>query len=202
MKRGKGIYLWSAVLLMSVMAGCAVTDFDRTADFSRYKTFEWGETKLDAENPLYKSDLINDNIRRTVKTEFAKRGITHSTDKPDFIVSYHTYTEKKEQATPGAFYPGAFYPFGFYPVWGFRYMYGWGFPYYGYGMPPRVESYTEGTLIIDVTDRTSGELIWRGTVSGNIDNTANLQKQIEKGVRAIMKKYPVDAVKGRSTVIS
>jgi hypothetical protein len=48
-------------------------------------------------------------------------------------------------------------------------------------------------LIVDIKDGESKEIIWRGTVSGNVDNVRKLQKQIEKGIKAIMKKYPVPA---------
>lgn len=40
-------------------------------------------------------------------------------------------------------------------------------------------------------DQRTGELVWRGSVSGNVEDTARLQKQVERAVQAIMKKYPV-----------
>jgi hypothetical protein len=52
-------------------------------------------------------------------------------------------------------------------------------------------TFTEGTLIIDITDSKTKELVWRGTVSGNVDNVGDLEKQIRKGIKAILKKYPV-----------
>jgi hypothetical protein len=177
------------ILLASVMmmlASCAVTDFDRTADFNRYRTFAWGDSEIKTENPLYKSDLINSNIKSTVEQEFAKRGITLSERNADFLVSYHTYTEKKQNTTGGTNYYG-------YPFFGYRYFpfaYGWGYPF-GWNNTNRTYDYTEGTLIIDITDKNTNELVWRGSVSGNVDNAANLQKTIAKGIKAIMKKYPV-----------
>lgn len=56
---------------------------------------------------------------------------------------------------------------------------------------PHVKEYTEGTLILDIIDRSTDELVWRGSVSGNVEGISRLRKQIEKGVKAIMKKYPV-----------
>ena len=189
MKRVININILTLLMLLFVAAGCAVTDFDKSANFNEYRTFSWGKSEIKTENPIYNSDLINKNIKATVENEFAKRGITKS-ENADFVVSYHTYTEKKEETNGGypyfSRYP--FFPFGFYP-----YGFGWGFPYgYGYG-GPRTSTYTEGTLIIDITDRKTDELIWRGAVSGNVDNVKSLQKQIQKGIKAIMKKYPVPA---------
>jgi hypothetical protein len=168
------------------MAGCAVTDMDQSANFSQYQTYAWGESKVDVSNPIYDSDLINKKIRATVENEFAKRGIRKNDADPDFVVSYHTYTEEKERVSGGyPYYGSPFYPFGFYPFafrWG--YLYPW--------TSPQIKTeYTEGTLIIDIKDHQTEELVWRGSVSGSVDDVAGIRKQIEKGIKAIMKKYPV-----------
>jgi hypothetical protein len=185
MKR-TGLNIVLVVTLLFSIAGCAVTDVDRSVDFSRYKTFAWGPSEIKTDNPKYKSDLINKNIKATVEDEFAKKGITRNTKDPDFLISYNTYTEEKESVSGGSPFYGGAYPF--YPMRFYRYR--WGFPYGMYN-PPRTYSYTEGTLIIDITDRATKEVIWRGTVTGNVDNTKKLQRQIQKGIKAIMKKYPV-----------
>jgi hypothetical protein len=187
--KSTGLNIIVMITLLLVAEGCAVTDVDRKADFNRYRTFSWGASEIKVENPLYNSDLINKNIKATVENEFAKRGIVLDRKHPDLLVSYHTYTEKKERVTSNYPYYGGFYPWGFYPLgfgWGYRY------PYAGYGgMQPR--HYTEGTLIIDIADGNTKEVIWRGTVSGNVDNVKKLERQIEKGIKAIMKKYPTPA---------
>ena len=177
--------LFAALVMLS---GCAVTDFDRSVNFNAYKTFAWGKADIKVNNPVYESQLIQKNIRTTVEGEFAKRGIVRDKKDPDFIVSYHTYTEAKERTDGRSFYGYPFYPHRFYP-----FMYGWG---WGWGMPytyaeRQTYNYTEGTLIIDVTDAKTDELVWRGAVTGKVDDVSNLQKQITKGIRAIMKKYPV-----------
>jgi hypothetical protein len=176
----------SIIFLSALFAltGCAVTDLDRTVDFAAYRTFDWGEADIRVKNPVYESGLISKNIRHTVEEEFAKRGIVRDKKSPDFIVSYRTYTEEKQRFSRSPYYPYPYYPLRFYP-----FFYGWGWPY-GYSTP-YAEQYTEGTLIIDITDVKSDELIWRGTVSGKVDDVKNLQKQIAKGVRAIIKKYPL-----------
>jgi hypothetical protein len=134
-------------------------------------------------NLKYNSDLINRNIKYVVETEFAKRGIEKTTKgQADFLISYHTYTEKKQHTT--SHYSG--YPFMPYYGWGWR---PWGMmPYGAWGNGPR--TYTKGTLVIDVVDNQTKELIWRGAVERDVDNIARLQNKIQKGVEAMMKKYP------------
>lgn len=172
------------VFIFTSMMGCAVTDIDRTANFGKYKTFAWGEAHVNVDNPVYDSDLIDKNIKQTVEQEFAKHGIRVDNKNPDFIVSYHTYTKDKKQRTMQPYYYHPyFFPYRFYP-----YGWGWGMPYGYFGGAPYV--YTEGTLIVDVVDAKTQDVVWRGTVSGNVDDVKKLQKQIAKGVRAIVKKYP------------
>lgn len=177
-----------AVAIMMIVTSCAVTDIDRSVDFSSYKSFSWGTSEIVAKNPVYNSDLISRNIKSTIENEFAKRGIVQDKKNPDFLVSFKTFTEEKLTTTGGNAFYGAYpFPLRFYPM-GF----GWGWPMYGSFSSPRSYEYTEGTLIVDVKDTRNDELIWRGVVSGNVDNAKKLQKQIQKGIRAIMKKYPVN----------
>ncbi len=179
-----------AVLLLVAAGGCAVTDVDRRADFYSYRTFDWGKSIEDVDDPVYKSELIDKNIRSTVEKEFAKRGITRNEQNPDFFVSYHTYTEDKQEVWNRGYYRYGPFPYGpFFPWRFYGLYYGWGLPY-GAGYPIE-ENYTEGTLIIDITDGKTNELVWRGTVRGNVDNISSLEKQIQKGIKAILKKYPV-----------
>lgn len=181
----KLFYIFLSLSLIG-LGGCAVTDLDHTADFSRYKTYAWGKSDIDVSNPLYNSDLISKRIRTTVDEEFAKRGIVKNENDPDFIVRFHTYTEKKEQTSGGYPYTYGYFPYGWYPF-AFR----WGYFPYLLLRPQTTREYTEGTLVLDIIDQQSDELVWRGSVSGNVDDVSALKKQIEKGIRAIMKKYPV-----------
>lgn len=188
MKRAFNIYLLIASILFLGIGGCAVTDIDRSVDFTQYRSFAWGKSSVKVKNPAHDSDLIDKKIKLTIENELEKRGIRYDETNPDFRIRYQTYTEK-EQRTRGNRYFGFnpfFHPF-YYPFDGYRY--GWGVPYWG--GQPEVYTYTEGTLIVDVIDARTNEQVWRGMVSGNVDNISALQKQLEKGIRAILKKYPV-----------
>ncbi|MDJ1502958.1 DUF4136 domain-containing protein [Xanthocytophaga agilis] len=180
-----------AFLSLFVMGGCASlvsTQVAPQASLGQYKTFGWLKPDVKVgSNPLYNSKLLDRNIQYALESELTKRGMVHTESQPDLLLQYHTYTEKKRQSYNGYnYYPyGGFYPFG----WGR--MYGWGMmPYYGNGYN-RSYTYTEGTLVIDMIDAKTKELLWRGSIQGNVDNVKRLQQQVAKGVEAIMKKYPV-----------
>ena len=180
----KRIYILAGLIIFG-LSGCAISDFDHKADFSKYRTFAWGKSEVDVSNPVYESDLIAKRIQATVEEELAKRGVVETNTNPDFIVKYHTYTEEKKRTQSVYPYRYGFYPYGFFP-----FAFGWRYPYY-MATPSEVTEYTEGTLILDMIDNRTGDLVWRGSVSGNVEDTARLKKQVEKAVQAIMKKYPV-----------
>lgn len=172
---------------MLLLGSCAVTDINRDVDFSQYKTFGFSTAQVSVSNPAYKSGLISSKIRKNIKQEFEKHGLVYKKNNPDLLVSYETFTKDREQVSSmysGPYmYPGMYYR-GFPGMWGYPYM-----PYGMYG-PARSYAYTEGTLIIDVTDAKSNEQVWRGLVKGNVSDLNALQKSIDKGVKSIMKKYP------------
>lgn len=176
--------------LMIFLSGCAVTDIDRKADFSRLRSFGWGKSEVEVSNPVYNSELVDKRMKAVVADEFNKLGIVRNEENPDFLVNYYTYTEKKEEkAGYNRPYPFFGYGFGYFPYSFYRHPWSWGLPYMG-GSYYQERSFTEGTLVLDIVDTRAGEVVWRGSVSGNVDNLKGLQKQIEKGVRAILKKYP------------
>jgi hypothetical protein len=185
----KTINICMALAVMILLGSCAVTDFESTTDFSTYKTFGFGEPDVEVKDPAYNSGLIDARIKNAVREEFRKRGVRYEDTNPDLIVTYRTYTEDRSR-TDSYGHPFMMSPYRFYGwrfgYWGYPGWYGWGYPYGG-----RTYDYTEGKLIIDINDRLTGEHIWRGMVSGNVTNPSNLQKQLDKAVKAILKKYPV-----------
>jgi hypothetical protein len=183
----KKINICIALVGIIILGSCAVTDIDRSADFNQYKTFGFGKPVVEVEDPAFRSGLIEDRIKSTLRQEFQKRGLTYAQKNPDLIVTYQTYT--KEKSYTDAY--GYMSPYRFWYGPGF---YRWGpafYPYRGYPYGgQRAYNYTEGTLIVDINDRESGDHIWRGMVRGRVTESA-LQKQVDKAVKAIAKKYPV-----------
>ncbi len=188
MKTFLNICLATAMVLL--LGSCAVTDIDKTVDFNQYKTFGFSTAEVNVNHPAYKSNLISSKIRKDIQSEFEKRGLKYSKKDPDLLVSYETFTTDKEQVVSNYgygypyMYPGMMFYRGFPMMWGYPYA-----PFGGMYGPNRM-IYTEGTLIIDVQDANTKEQVWRGLVKGNVSNLNALSKSIDKGVKAIMKKYP------------
>jgi len=170
------------------LSGCSashvVVDKAPEANLSNYRTFQFTDADSrneGTENSKYHS-LIDRSIHAYIARELESRGLTEVDENADMLVAYHTYTEKKRSSYND-----------FYPM-----MYGgWYWRFYPWGIAPfpyttrRTYTYTEGTLIVDIIDARSNELVWRGAIDGTVDSPASLIRQAEKAVKAIFKEYPV-----------
>ena len=177
-------------LILFVIGSCSAVrvsqDFDETADFSRYQTFDWAPGPPQSSNDiLMDSQLMDRRIRRAVEEVLSAKGLSHTPgEKPDFYVTYHNVVQTRLEAD--SFNRG----FGWY---GYRYPY-WGYPYpFWGGIDTYVRQYDEGTLIIDFTDTHTKELLWRGIGSRRVTKHSNPEKTtaaVNETVAQILAQYP------------
>jgi hypothetical protein len=164
------------VVLLGVIAFAQKVsyDFDRTADFSKFKTFGFKEGTRSG-NPL-----VDDRIERAISAALAARGITEDESSPDLYVVTHITFDKQKDITA---YSTA-------PAYGF---YGW---HWGGGWSTtdvRVREIVMGTLIIDMADATKGDLIWRGIGVKEVKSTRkheSVDKNVYDAVTNVLKHFP------------
>lgn len=159
------------------------THKDPTADFSDYRSFAWIQPDIQTSNPQYNNELVTKNIQANVDEILLKKGMTINTKKPDLLLRFHTDTEKE---TTRGFSSPAYPMIGYARVGRMLVPYNMGYYGGGYSAP---YSYTKGTLVIDAIDAKTNKLVWQGSISAAV-NDRKIDKQIEKGVSKIMKKYP------------
>lgn len=165
-------------------------DYDHSVDFSQFHTYAFVTPDVNVPNPLYNSPLLLANIKGNLSRELGTRGLTQQLTNPDLLVKIHTYTENKARTI----YGGAYSPFfPYYGGWGrFGYLPYWG-GYYGGWSQPYQQQYTQGTLLVDMIDARTNQLVWRGAVQGVVDRPNRLERQVARGVHKLMKEYPVKA---------
>jgi hypothetical protein len=143
-------------------------------DFGAVDTFAWQDTpdtSLEGRNPF-----MHSLIKNTLEAELATSGLTEVDQNPDVWVNYHASTETEVQLRSDSYG----YSFGGYG------MGGWG--YYGMAAGPvstttRVVEYERGTLVVDIWDAASKELVWRGQVSDTLpDNPQKAEKLVVKAI--------------------
>ena len=155
------------------------TDFDHKKDFSQYKTYSWQEIK--PANSLWDS-----RIKSAVDAQLKTKGWTPVDSGGDVAIVAVKMT--KTQKRLDTFYDG----FGG----------GWGWRRFGgfddsFGDSTTVENdYKEGTLVIDLYDAKSKQLIWRGSAEETLSDKASTNKKnLDKGVVKMFRMFPPDTGK-------
>jgi hypothetical protein len=176
-------------MLISVIAvACssinATYDIDKTADFTKYKTYGFTE---DAQK-LGIQELDRNRILGAIDAEMSARGLTKS-DTPDALIDLFIKLEQKRDATATTTGPGMYGGYGAYGGYG---RYG-----YGGGMSTThidVNEYVEGTLFINLVDRGTEKIVWQGRGTKTLDEQASgekKEKNINAGVKKIFGYFPV-----------
>jgi len=171
------MFVVSLILCSVVQAQKTSAAFDEKVDFSNYKTFAFDQKG--ARNPY-----VNALIVEAVERELTTRGLTKVDTEPDLKVVYLAATVPNLQVQNVPFYHVVNPAYS--GMVGSATMNMW--------------DVTTGTLVIDLWDRQSDRVIFRGTITDVLQRapSADLQadakivsKPINKGVAKIFKKYPV-----------
>jgi hypothetical protein len=163
--------------LMLLLAGKASaqqvkTDYDRSANFAQYKTYSWEHVKT-------QDPLDADRIKSAVNTALAAKGWTQVDSGGDVCINAVEIT--RDQQTLNTFYNG------FGGGWGWRRFGGGGFG----DATTTTETYKVGTVVVDLFDSKSKQLIWRGTESDTLSNKSDKNiKNLDKGVEKRFTNFP------------
>ncbi len=135
-------------------------DYDRSANFGAYKTWQWVDRR-----PVASGDqLLDQDIKRAVDEQLAGKGLRRVETGGDLQVSYQGAISQEKEFDSIGFGPGG---------WNDR----------------RVTSSTieTGTLVVEIFDQAAGHLVWRGAASETLDikkdpdkNYRNLQKAMAR----------------------
>src|ERR1700688_3696493 len=133
------------------------TDYDHSANFGQYKTYS-------CEKVQTKDPLLVERIKEAVDAALAAKGWTQVDSGGDVSIVAMEIT--RNQQTLSTFYDG------FGGGWGWRRFGGGGFGGIGEATTT-TETYKVGTLIVDLFDAKTKQLIWRGNSSDTLSNNSN-----------------------------
>jgi hypothetical protein len=164
--------LFFLALLGAAFAQKVETDFDHQANFSQYKTYSWQQIK-----PA--NSLWDARIKSAVDVQLAAKGWTQVDSGGDVaVVAIKT---SQTQRTLQTFYDGLG------GGWGWRRFGGGGFG----DATTTEEDYKVGTLVIDLYDAKTKQLIWRGSAQDTVsDKATQNEKNLDKGVAKMFKAFP------------
>lgn len=170
-----------------MVAGCATTrapetrvDYDRSADFSVYRTFGFPQ-ETGTDRGGY-STLVTSYFKDSVRTAMEARGYKYTEERPDLLVNFFMNTTERTEVHSTRRNNG----FGYY---GYRYGLYTAWPLYE---EDRTVTYKVGTINIDIVDAEKKQLIWEGIAEGRVTKEAleNPQVTINGVVTELMRQYP------------
>ena len=187
MKFTRQTAIWTLFALAAITPSVAQevqTDFDHQANFSEYKTYSWQQIK-----PA--NSLWDARIKRAVDAQLRAKGWAPVPDGGDVTIVAIKMIEK--QKTLETFYDS--FGDGYGGGWGWRGFGGWGD---SFGDATTTEhDYKDGTLVIDMYEAKTKQLIWRGSVEDMLSDKAEKnEKNLKKGVAKMFKQFPPEAAKG------
>jgi hypothetical protein len=167
-------------ILGVVFAGYAwakvISDHDPNADFSSYKTYGWlqRENSIDDQLP----DFLRIRLQRVTEDVLAEKGLEPAPAPPqtDLLLTYYFSAEQQFQID--------YTPYSPYNAWGYGYWGGYG------GGITSVRQYAEGTLVLDIVDARTHQLVWMGSITKDIQSVNPPGDRIEKAIRKLLKDFP------------
>jgi hypothetical protein len=164
----------------SAMAQDVRYNFDKSANFSAFKTYRWVVVK----NAAKISELADRQIRAQIDVELAKKGLLRSdSDTADLFVAYQAAIDTEKE----------YYSYDT----GWNYGPGWyGGGWYGGGggvTTGQTSTIYIGQIAVDMYAPAPKTLVWRGTASKTLDPKASPEKQqknLDKAMVKLFKNYP------------
>jgi len=171
-----GVVASALVLLAACAATMTVSSHaDRNLDFARYRSFAWGPADaLPTGDPrLDRDPLFKDRLQGAVEKQLAQRGIAVSGGDADLLIHYHANVAHR--LDPNQFDRAN------------------GFCASGDCVPSPV-SYEAGTLVIDIVDARSQQLIWRGWAQNDVEDLLrgpdSMTRTIDEAVTRMLRRLP------------
>jgi hypothetical protein len=125
------------------------------------------------DDPMLVNSITNRALRADLFKGFENRGYAVA-DNPDFVVAYYASANDKLDVT--------YWDYGY----GFDAWDGW-----GPSGDATVTEYTQGTVIIDVLNPTTKQLLWRGRGVAKVsDNEPQYEQDLWKTITAVLDKFP------------
>jgi len=154
-------------------------DYDKQVNFESLKTYDW----MPVPEKAAIDSLVVNRVKNSVNAELQAKGLTMTSNNPDFFIAEHLGKKDKVKVTN----------------WGYGYG-SYGRYRGGYWGPQGVDTYQyeEGSLILDFVDAKSKKMIWRGVAKAQIDDTNTPEKSeklIDEAVQEILKNFPPPASK-------
>ena len=163
--------LWAGMLMASpvIKAQDVRYNFMPGTDFSKYHTYKW----VSIEGGAHPNQIVDAQIKQAVDTQLASKGLTKTTgDTADLYVAYQIAVDQEKQ-------------------WN-AYGMGGGIRWGGFATATS-STISVGTLVLDLYDPATKQLVWNGNATKTLDPGSNQEKNqrnLDKAMQKLLKNYP------------
>jgi uncharacterized protein DUF4136 len=177
------VVMAALMLLLSCVSASAQDikyNFLPGTDFSKYRTYKW----VRIPKAEYPNSILDTQIMQSIDGQLAQKGLTKTEGDADLYVAYQAAVDQEKQWNSYSTDMGG---------WGYGRWGGW-----GGGMGTSTTTTTSqtirvGTLSLDIYDVAAKNQVWRGEASktlGSGKDPAKVQKNLDKAMAKLFKKYP------------
>jgi hypothetical protein len=168
-KMGMGLGL--ALLACSLAPAQDVTTNSMPGiDFTKYHTYKW----VSVQGATYPNQIVDAQIKDSIDSQLASKGLTKTdTDKADLYIGYQVSIDQERQ-------------------WN-AYGMGGGLRWGGGMATAQSSTIGIGTLVLDMYDPSTKQLVWTGRATKTLDPSANQQKKqknLDNAMKKLLKNFP------------
>lgn len=161
---------WILLITGMLAAQDVKYNFMPGTDFSKFHTYKW----VAVPNATYPNQIVDAQIKTAINSQLSAKGLTLTdSDKADLYVAYQTSVDQQKQ-------------WNAYGTGG-----GWRF---GGGMASATSSTIDvGTLVLDMYDPSTKQLVWSGRATKTLNPSSNQQKNqknLNSAMAKLLKNYP------------
>ena len=168
------VVITCGILLMlcstAAMAQSVQTDYDRSFNLARLKTYGFLELPRKPGDPLAESPLNDRRIRNALDFDLQANGFSPG-GQPDFLIAYYVTTKQGLDIQDNRFGLGP-----------------WDWDRWG---NINVKQVTEGTLVVMFIDLATRQEVWRGMASGTIKQKS-MDKEVNNSIAKLVERFVKD----------
>lgn len=185
---------------LSILTGLLVTSCGPKVDadkkvarsLSSYSSYAFLPNQDTIQTSNYDNARVNEIVIDEIRTSMQEKNYRLDRNQPDLLVYYHLMLDEEMAVNANPVYTNySYYRPGHYVGPYYR-----NYTYNNYFTVPRIVGsnvqqipYKEGTLVIDLIDRRTNEIVWRGSAEDVIERN-NLEAELRSYVDAIFERLP------------
>lgn len=159
---------------------------------SSYTSYAFLPNQDTIKSSNYNNAQVNEIVINEIRTNMQEKNYRLDRNQPDLLVYYHLMMDEENAVNANPVYTNySYYRPGFYVGPYYR-----NYAYNNYFTIPRIAGvnvqqvpYKEGTLVIDLIDRRTNEIVWRGRAVDVVERN-DLEEELRTYVNAIFERLP------------